>query len=187
MKKHGLIISMVVFIIAAIVTMGVILHNQKGKVSDNKPKSSKVTKVKTEKNSKKVGNSEQKSKTNDDKADDNTNKSASSVPATNNKKGETTNSSENNSTTDSNASTNNSSSQTAEQNGTGNVVNNASEAINVLKNGLGNNSDWYYQVLSTDNDVYEIQVISKSIRQQGGSGTIGIYRVMEDGTFGLRP
>lgn len=192
MKKHGLMISIIVVIIAAIIAMGVILHNQKSEVTNSKPKSSKVIKTKTKKNSKKTDNSGQKIKTNDDvKANNATNTSSNSTDTvTSNKSSEATssaNSAENSSVNDNNVSTNPSSAHSAAQNGAGNVVNNANEAISVLKNGLGDNSDWYYQVLSTDNGVYEIQVISKSIKQQGGSGTIGIYRVMEDGTFGLRP
>lgn len=78
-------------------------------------------------------------------------------------------------------------SQKDETNGRGNVVTNSTQAIDTLSNGLGNNSDFYYTVISTANHMYEIQVTSKSIRAQGGTGTVGIYDVMEDGTYFLRP
>ncbi|WP_395319588.1 hypothetical protein [Fructilactobacillus frigidiflavus] len=78
-------------------------------------------------------------------------------------------------------------SQKYETNGMGDVVTSPSQAITTLSNGLGNNSDFAYTLLSTANHMYEIQVTSKSIRAQGGSGTIGIYDVMEDGTYFLRP
>ncbi|USS90482.1 hypothetical protein [Fructilactobacillus carniphilus] len=70
--------------------------------------------------------------------------------------------------------------------GTTDVVNTSEAAINILKNEFGNSSDYSYGVLSTDNGVYEIEVTSKSIRAQGGSGTVGIYDVMPDGTYNLK-
>ncbi|WP_429971913.1 hypothetical protein ACQW5G_08730 (plasmid) [Fructilactobacillus sp. Tb1] len=78
-------------------------------------------------------------------------------------------------------------SQKDETNGRGDVVTSPSQAIATLQNGLGNNSDFAYTMLSTANHMYEIQVTSKSINAQGGTGTVGIYDVMEDGTYFLRP
>lgn len=65
-------------------------------------------------------------------------------------------------------------------------VTSAQQAIAVLTAGLGNNTDLGYSVLSAAPNDFVIKVVSKSIRAQGGTGTVGIYTVRSNGTYQLQ-
>lgn len=151
------------------------------KTEQHKTKASKADSEKSEKTTSKKDNEKNSDSNNAAVAsnEDNSNKSTSST--------QNSGSNENNSTQSTDSTTTQPTrSQKDETNGMGDVVTSPNQAITTLSNGLGNNSDFAYTLLSTANHMYEIQVTSKSIRAQGGSGTIGIYDVMEDGTYFLR-
>ncbi|WP_429971585.1 LptM family lipoprotein [Fructilactobacillus sp. Tb1] len=163
-------------------------NNSTGKTKNNiKTEQHKPDKKTSPKSDKKNDSESDKSNENNTNAET-TNKNDDAKAATTDKSNDTsvtTNNSGSNATSTQESQTPRS--QKDETNGMGNVVTSPSQAIATLQNGLGNNSDFAYTMLSTANHMYEIQVTSKSIKAQGGTGTVGIYDVMEDGTYFLRP
>lgn len=71
------------------------------------------------------------------------------------------------------------------------TIDSPDKAIDHLKQQLNNSDDIEYVALTdtpkTDEAgaYYEIKLMSKSIIKQGGSGTVGIYKVYQDGTYKL--
>ncbi|WP_041556289.1 hypothetical protein [Carnobacterium sp. 17-4] len=67
-----------------------------------------------------------------------------------------------------------------------NVINSEEEAFTLIKEQTGieaDNTDIVYEVVESDEDSYTLKLISKSLQEQGGSGTAGIYKVYKDGTY----
>lgn len=111
-----------------------------------------------------------------------------------------------NNTSDNNSSGDQSSSQTFDQAnsanstgtipsaGQGHVVNNAQDALDVVKtafaSSIGNDvNDFEFDVYQDPRDPnshnFDVQTIIKSAKMAGGSGTAGIYSVSPNGHFGL--
>ena len=57
-------------------------------------------------------------------------------------------------------------------------------ALNYFKSYLSNPEDFYFDAVNTQ-DSFVIQVFSKEMRANGGSGTVGLYKVLPDGTIYL--
>ncbi|USS88180.1 hypothetical protein M3M39_01480 [Fructilactobacillus hinvesii] len=194
MKKKGIVIIPIA--LTLLISLSA-CNNTKSKSVDSQTKTehkqAKQKKTKEKKNEQK-SNKDTKNNSNQskDQNDQNQTTNSTSDDSKNNSNNDNSKNEQKNGNNDAN---NNSSNTTSsqdprslknEQNGIGNTVTTPEAAINILRNGLGNNPDYIYELLSTDNNMYEIQVISKSIHAQGGSGTIGIYDVMQDGTYSLR-
>ncbi|WP_407370594.1 hypothetical protein [Carnobacterium sp.] len=67
-----------------------------------------------------------------------------------------------------------------------NVINSEEEAFAFIKEQTGieaNNTDIVYGLLESDENSYTLRLVSQSLREQGGSGTAGIYKVYKDGTY----
>ncbi len=56
--------------------------------------------------------------------------------------------------------------------------------LNYFKAYLFNPDDYYFDAIKTQ-DSFVIQVFSKETRENGGSGTVGLYKVLPDGTIYL--
>ncbi len=56
------------------------------------------------------------------------------------------------------------------------------EALKILQSSKGFSDDDSYFLATKYENSYIIQVVSKAIRAQGGSGTVGLYQVFSDGT-----
>ncbi|USS88187.1 hypothetical protein M3M39_01515 [Fructilactobacillus hinvesii] len=158
-------------------------HQQTNKKKSNEKKKNQTSTKDNQDNSANVTNQNNQNQTTDAATttqNDDTNNATTSNQANGN-----------NSATNQDSDTNNDSNQnpsqdSQQQNGTGTVINTSEAAVNVLKNAFGNNPDYMYDVMSTDNGVYEIKMSSKLLRSQGGSGTIGLYNVMPDGSYSLK-
>lgn len=71
-----------------------------------------------------------------------------------------------------------------------NVINSEEEAFNFIKEETGieaDNTDIVYGLLDSDEDSYTLRLVSQSLREQGGSGTVGLYKVYKDGTYEEEP
>lgn len=67
-----------------------------------------------------------------------------------------------------------------------NVINSEEEAFTFIKEQTGieaDNTDIVYGLLESDENSYTLRLVSQSLREQGGSGTAGIYKVYKDGTY----
>ena len=67
-----------------------------------------------------------------------------------------------------------------------NAINSEEEAFNFIKEQTGieaDNTDIVYEVVESNEDYYVLTLISKSIFDQGGSGTVGLYTIYKDGTY----
>lgn len=71
-----------------------------------------------------------------------------------------------------------------------NVINSEEEAFNFIKEETGieaDNTDIVYGLLDSDEDSYTLRLVSQSLREQGGSGTVGLYKIYKDGTYEAEP
>jgi len=67
-----------------------------------------------------------------------------------------------------------------------NVINSEEEAFTFIKEQTGieaDNTDIVYGLLESDENSYTLRLVSQSLREQGGSGTAGIYKIYKDGTY----
>ncbi|WP_035051795.1 hypothetical protein [Carnobacterium pleistocenium] len=67
-----------------------------------------------------------------------------------------------------------------------NVIHSEEEAFTFIKEQTGveaANTDIVYEVLESNEDSYVLKLISKSLFDQGGSGTVGLYTIYTDGTY----
>jgi hypothetical protein len=63
------------------------------------------------------------------------------------------------------------------------TIENAQQAIDFLKARLDYDDDIIYQPVTSTDSSFQIQLISQSLRAQGGSGTVDQYRVTRDGQY----
>lgn len=67
-----------------------------------------------------------------------------------------------------------------------NIINSEEEAFTFIKEQTGieaDNTDIVYGLLDSDENSYTLRLVSQSIRDQGGSGTVGLYTIYKDGTY----
>lgn len=70
------------------------------------------------------------------------------------------------------------------------IINSEEEAFNFIKEELEiepDNTDIAYSLLDSDEESYTLRLVSKSMQEQGGSGTVGLYKVYKDGTYEEEP
>lgn len=70
------------------------------------------------------------------------------------------------------------------------VINSEEEAFDFIKEELEiepDNTDIVYNLLDSDEDSYTLRLISQSMQEQGGSGTVGLYKIYTDGTYEEQP
>lgn len=63
------------------------------------------------------------------------------------------------------------------------AIENAQQAIDFLKARLDYDDDIIYQPVTSTDSSFHIQLISQSLRAQGGSGAVDQYRVTRDGQY----
>ena len=71
-----------------------------------------------------------------------------------------------------------------------NVIDSEEEAFNFIKEELGieaDDTDVVYSLLDSDEESYTLRLVSQSLQEQGGSGTVGLYKVYKDGTYEEEP
>lgn len=70
------------------------------------------------------------------------------------------------------------------------VINSEEEAFDFIKEELEiepDNTDIVYNLLDSDEDSYTLRLVSQSMQEQGGSGTVGLYKIYTDGTYEEQP
>ncbi|WP_413627914.1 hypothetical protein R4B61_01640 [Fructilactobacillus vespulae] len=64
-------------------------------------------------------------------------------------------------------------------------IKNSKAAVAFLRDRLGNNVNFDYEVVESNNEFYKVKVISKAAKEHGNASTVGVYNVMPDESYGL--
>ncbi|WP_413627923.1 hypothetical protein R4B61_01685 [Fructilactobacillus vespulae] len=173
-KKSALIILLAILVIAiGWVSYATLTKTDSHKATDTEKVATKTAKKQptANKTANKQANHDDSNETETKNSENNNQSSTTSGTTTNS--GDSNTASETISSSTAETATNNNASQNGE-----------AKAIETLKTlEFANNPDLVYEVMSSDNGVYTIRVVSKSIRSQGGSGTAGVYNVYPDGYY----